>query len=78
MTRVVTLRKGLDRSVAVKLRNALGLVMRCDKLVEHLARKRGHGSGLRRVNLAVDDRRLTMVRDSLSFHTRRVATTNGW
>src|SRR5206468_1508335 len=64
----MTLRKGFDRSVAVKLRNALGLVMRCDKLIEHLARKRGHGSGLRQVNLAIDDR--THDGEIAFIHTR--------
>ena len=66
VTRLVTLRKGLARSIAVKLPDALDLIMRCDKLVERLARKRRHSGDLRRVHLPINYR-IHDGRNCLSF-----------
>jgi len=54
VARLLTLRKGIRRSVAVKLQNAVGLIMRRDKLVEYFARECSHGCRFRRLNLAID------------------------
>jgi hypothetical protein len=54
MTGRVTLSKSIGGSVAMELRNAIGLIMRCDKLVENLAGQSCGRGGLPWINPAAD------------------------
>ena len=73
VTRLVPLRKCLGRSVAMKLPDALGLAVHCDKLVDESRARAETTAVFRRLNLAIDDR--THDGEWLSF-TRGMATPN--